>query len=37
MLNRNFKYVFSTEIVDWCQGEVVTTEVNVYFAQSEKV
>lgn len=38
MVNRNFKCVVNTEIVDYrSQGVVVITEVNVCFAQGEEV
>lgn len=38
MVNRNFKYVFNTESVDYrSHGVVVVTEVNICFAQGEEV
>jgi hypothetical protein len=38
MVNRNFKYVFKTEIFYYrSQGVVVITEINVCFAQGEEV
>lgn len=38
MVNRNFKYVFNTEIVGYrSQDVVVIAQVNVCFGQGEKV
>jgi len=38
MVNRNFKYVFNNEIVDYrSQGVVVVTDVNVRLEPGEEV